>query len=267
MPAAAPTAATGAATPRGGGAGGGSSSSSLSVLDGRYTGGLPSEVTAAVAAALPTSDPLDRPVRVCVHMLARMQVDHFDRLPCLPAAVAACLPACLPPWLLSVGRRTEQAFPTDRRINPPHPTPTNQPINHQQQDFDAVEYINAKFASCGSSEQALDEALDPFIAQVTGEIGAFYSFIYVWPGCVCLSIMCGLPGVCLSEERDWCVMCGLWVVFVSCVGAVGVFVRADSIDSNLDRIYACMAAVGVLDAHRSLIQFPCPVHLCLPLWL
>jgi hypothetical protein len=41
-----------------------------------------------------------------------------------------------------------------------------------------VEYINAKFASlaAGGSEQ-LDEALDPFIAQVTTEIGAWFG---VW---------------------------------------------------------------------------------------
>ena len=35
------------------------------------------------------------------------------------------------------------------------------------QDFDAVDYINAKFPS----EQAALEALEPFIAQVTDEIG------------------------------------------------------------------------------------------------
>lgn len=61
---------------------------------------------------------------------------------------------------------------------PPHsfdPPPT-QLTSHTNttQDFDAVEYINAKFASlaAGGSEQ-LDEALDPFIAQVTTEIGAW----------------------------------------------------------------------------------------------
>lgn len=38
-----------------------------------------------------------------------------------------------------------------------------------------MEYINAKFAAAAGSEQALDEALDPFIAQVTAEIGACLS--------------------------------------------------------------------------------------------
>lgn len=68
-------------TPRGGSGSGhptaGAGSSHSAVLEGMYTGGLPAEVTAAVQAALPTSDPLDRPVRV---LLVCLFVFVFGRL-------------------------------------------------------------------------------------------------------------------------------------------------------------------------------------------
>jgi hypothetical protein len=64
-------------------------------MEGFFTGELPGTVNAAIAEALPSGDPLDRP------------------------------------------------------------------------DFDAIDYINAKFPS----EQAALEALEPFLAQVTNEIG------------------------------------------------------------------------------------------------
>ena len=67
-------------------------------MDGIFAADLPEIVTHAVAEALPTSDPLDRP------------------------------------------------------------------------EFDAIDYINAKFPS----EQAALEALEPFLSQVTGEIGALH---------------------------------------------------------------------------------------------
>lgn len=65
-------------------------------MEGFFTGELPGTVNAAIAEALPSGDPLDRP------------------------------------------------------------------------DFDAIDYINAQFPS----EQAALEALEPFLAQVTNEIGA-----------------------------------------------------------------------------------------------
>lgn len=79
--------------------------------------------------------------------------------------------------------------------------------NPKKQDFDAVEYINAKFASVaaagagpGGGAEVLDEALDPFIAQVTAEIGASWFWVLGWS----VWVFGGRGGMYVWTDGDRC---------------------------------------------------------------